>query len=59
MLLAVNKEVLDGNPKFEALYRDLCNNKLQVDGTTKPDGAAQKDRDAFNEVSPTAPSLLK
>lgn len=47
MLPPVDPEVLSANPQFDALYRDLCSNKLEEDGTTKIDAKAQKERDAF------------
>ncbi|KAM3415813.1 hypothetical protein BST61_g9322 [Cercospora zeina] len=37
------------DPKFDALYRDLCSNKLNADGTTKVDLKVQKERDTFDE----------
>ncbi|KAF2723979.1 hypothetical protein K431DRAFT_282244 [Polychaeton citri CBS 116435] len=45
MLPPVTPAVLKANPRFEALYRDLCNNKLNKDGTTKLNEKAQKDCD--------------
>lgn len=49
MLPPVDPEILSANPQFDALYRDLCTNKLKEDGTTKVDAKAQKERDAFKE----------
>ncbi|KAK4507101.1 hypothetical protein PRZ48_000835 [Zasmidium cellare] len=49
MLPPVDPEILSANPQFDALYRDLCSNKLEEDGTTKIDAKAQKERDAFKE----------
>ncbi|KAF2212361.1 hypothetical protein CERZMDRAFT_97637 [Cercospora zeae-maydis SCOH1-5] len=36
------------DPKFDALYRDLCSNKLNANGTTKVDLKLQKERDTFD-----------
>ncbi|KAK3696138.1 hypothetical protein LTR37_018109 [Vermiconidia calcicola] len=49
MLPPVEKAVNSSNPKFEALYNDLCNNKLNIDGTSKLDAKAQKERDGLSE----------
>lgn len=38
------------NPRFEALYNDLCKNKLKSDGTSLLDIEAQKTRDNFESV---------
>lgn len=51
MLPAVGNDVLSANPNFEALYRDLCVNKLNANATTKVDPKVQKERNAFDEVS--------
>ncbi|CAK1354130.1 hypothetical protein CB0940_01966 [Cercospora beticola] len=37
------------DPKFDALYRDLCSNKLNSNGTSKVDLKVQKERDTFDE----------
>jgi hypothetical protein len=50
MLPPVESSVLASNPSFDVLYRDLCTNKLNIDGTTRTDAKQQKERDAFNEV---------
>ncbi|KJY00155.1 hypothetical protein TI39_contig340g00020 [Zymoseptoria brevis] len=47
MLLPVESETATANAKFDALYRDLCTNKLNPDGSTKLDVKAQKERDAL------------
>ncbi|KAK3696035.1 hypothetical protein LTR37_018177 [Vermiconidia calcicola] len=49
MLPPVESAVNSSNPKFEALYNDLCKNKLNTDGTTKLDAKAQKERDGLSE----------
>ncbi|KAK0250331.1 hypothetical protein LTS09_014483 [Friedmanniomyces endolithicus] len=46
MLPPVESSVLVTNPKFEVLYRDLCANKLDKNGTSKLDVKSQKERDA-------------
>jgi hypothetical protein len=51
MFPPVEPDIAASNPKFDALYRDLCTNKLNPDGTTKVDAKAQKERDALAEVS--------
>lgn len=50
MLPPIEPEIASTNPKFDALYRDLCSNKLHSDGTTKVDPNPQKERDALSEV---------
>lgn len=51
MLPPVEPEIATANPKFDALYRDLCSNKISDDGTSKiVDVNVQKERDAFDEV---------
>lgn len=50
MLPPIQPEIASANPKFDALYRDLCLNKLNGDGTTKVDANAQKERDVFSEA---------
>lgn len=50
MLPPIEPEIATANPKFDALYRDLCSNKLNVDGSTKVDVNAQKERDVLSEV---------
>ncbi|KAM0719687.1 hypothetical protein Q7P37_003818 [Cladosporium fusiforme] len=47
MLPPVDPSILSANPKFEALYRDLCTNKLNPDGSSAFDQKAQKERDVF------------
>ncbi|KAK0328067.1 hypothetical protein LTR82_001586 [Friedmanniomyces endolithicus] len=47
MLPPVESSVLVTNPKFEVLYRDLCANKLDKNGTSKLDVKSQKERDAL------------
>jgi len=51
MLPPVESSVLVTNPKFEVLYRDLCANKLDKNGTSKLDVKSQKERDALRLVS--------
>ncbi len=51
MLPPVDASVLVANPKFEVLYRDLCANKLNENGTSKLDINAQKERDVLRHVS--------
>ena len=50
MLPAVAQDVLSANPNFDALYRDLCANRLNANATTKIDAKVQKERNAFDEV---------
>jgi hypothetical protein len=50
MLPPVESSILASNPSFDVLYRDLCTNKLNIDGTTRTDAKQQKEREAFNEV---------
>lgn len=50
MLPPVDQNIRSANPKFDALYNDLCNNKLNPDGTTKLDAKAQRERDMLNQV---------
>ena len=50
MLPPVDPVILTANPRFGALYQDLCNNKLNPDGTSKADAKAQRDRDGLSEV---------
>ena len=50
MLPPVDTSMLSSNPKFNALYNDLCTNKLNSDGTSKLEAKAQRERDAFKEV---------
>lgn len=50
MLPPVDPLVLSANPKFNALYSDLCNNKLNRDGTSKLEPKAQRDHDTVEEV---------
>ncbi|KAK5175221.1 uncharacterized protein LTR77_000358 [Saxophila tyrrhenica] len=49
MLPPIEPEVASANPKFDALYRDLCSNKLGANGTSVVDGKAQKERETLNE----------
>jgi hypothetical protein len=50
MLPPIDPDIRSSNPKFDALYNDLCNNKLNPDGTTKLDAKAQRERDTLSEV---------
>ena len=50
MLPPVDTRVLATNPKFEALYNDLCTNRLNQDGTSKLDAKAQKEHDTLQNV---------
>ena len=50
MLPPLSPTVPSSNPKFGALYQDLCNNKLNSDGSTKLDAKAQRERDTLSEV---------
>nr|POE46894.1 uncharacterized protein CFP56_00226 [Quercus suber] len=49
MLPPVDPAVLSANPQFEALYTDLCTKKLDTDGTSRLEGKAVKEREAFSE----------
>lgn len=51
MLPPVDPAVLSANHKFDALYRDLCINKLNSDGSSIFEQVAQKERDVFATVS--------
>lgn len=51
MLPPVDGHVLAANPKFEALYRDLCANKLNEDGSSRLDAKALKEKQVAEEVS--------
>lgn len=51
MLPPVNSTTLSANPRFETLYRDLCTNKLNPDGSSVLDDKVQKERDIFATVS--------
>jgi len=53
MLPPVEPTTLAANPKFAALYHDLCTNKLNEDGTSRLDPKALKEQQAFGEVSST------
>ncbi|KAF2478971.1 hypothetical protein BDY17DRAFT_313580 [Neohortaea acidophila] len=46
MLALIDPNTLSSNPKFNALYSDLCSNKLNADGTSQLPAKAQRDRDA-------------
>lgn len=51
MLPPVDTAVLDSSPKFNALYQDLCTNKLNPDGSTRvQDAKILKEREDFAEV---------
>lgn len=51
MLPPVDSATLSANPRFETLYRDLCTNKLNPDGSSVLDDKVQKERDIFATVS--------
>jgi len=51
MLPPVDSTTLSANPRFETLYRDLCANKLNPDGSSVLDDKVQKERDIFATVS--------
>jgi hypothetical protein len=51
MLPPVDPTILSTNPRFETLYRDLCTNKLNPDGSSALDEKVQKERDIFATVS--------
>ena len=51
MLPPVDPTALSANPKFETLYRDLCANKLNPDGSSALDEKVQKERNLFATVS--------
>jgi hypothetical protein len=56
MLPPIDSDVRSSNPKFDALYNDLCNNKLYPDATTKLDAKAQRERDTLSEVRVESPN---
>ena len=49
MLPPIDAAVLAANPKFDALYRDLCTNKLEQEGTTKLDAKSQREHDSLQD----------
>ncbi|KAK4552834.1 hypothetical protein LTR86_010168 [Recurvomyces mirabilis] len=49
MLPPVPNEVLISNPKFAVLYQDLSHNRLQQDGTSKPDSRAMQEHDQLQK----------
>lgn len=57
MLPPVDSTTLSANPRFETLYRDLCTNKLNPDGSSVLDAKVQKERDIFATVSEDHSSL--
>ena len=57
MLPPVNSSILAEHPKFDALYRDLCDNKLHADGSSQLDLDEIKERKALQEVSHHAAAL--
>lgn len=57
MLPPVDSTTLSANPRFETLYRDLCTNKLNPDGSSVLDAKVQKERDVFATVSGDYSSL--
>jgi len=50
MLPPVDPSTLTANPRFNALYRDLCTNKLGPDGSTVLDQKALKERAGLETV---------
>lgn len=50
MIAPLDPVLTTSHPKFEALYRDLCTNKVNSDATSKLDPKAQKERDSLSEV---------
>lgn len=50
MLPPVNQATLTSNTRFDALYRDLCTNKLNSDGSSVLDQKALKERSSLNTV---------
>jgi len=59
MLPPVDSTTLSANPRFETLYRDLCANKLNPDGSTVLDDKVQKERDVFATVSDSTQFLSR
>lgn len=51
MLPPVDSGVLVANPKFDALYCDLCTNKLDIDGASRLDAKALKESEDVISVS--------
>lgn len=51
MLPPMDTTLLAANPKLETLYRDLCANRLNEDGSSRLDAKAVKERQALDEVS--------
>ncbi|TKA32729.1 hypothetical protein B0A50_00954 [Salinomyces thailandicus] len=49
MLPPAETTLLAANPKFEALHRDLCSNKLNDNGTSRLDAKAVKEREILEE----------
>ena len=50
MLPPIEPAVATANPKFDALYQDLCTNRLNTDGSSRLDAKAQKEHDALQHV---------
>lgn len=50
MLPPVDPVVLSANPKFDALFNDLCKNKLNPDGSSRLDTKAQREHNTLSEV---------
>lgn len=51
MLPPVDPAIRADNPQFDTLYRDLCERKLNPNGTTRLDAKALKAQQAFAQVS--------
>ncbi|KAK6428426.1 hypothetical protein LTR95_015431 [Oleoguttula sp. CCFEE 5521] len=49
MLPPISQSFLAANPRFEVLYRDLCTNRLNADGSSVVDEKTRKERDAFDQ----------
>ncbi|WPH04993.1 Hypothetical protein R9X50_00789100 [Acrodontium crateriforme] len=56
MLPPVDPVILSANPRFEALYREICLKRLNQDGTTRVEAnsKAEKNREAFTKDLRTA-----
>ncbi|KAK0257660.1 hypothetical protein LTR35_018217 [Friedmanniomyces endolithicus] len=49
MLPPVDSAILTANPKFDALYRDICTNSLEQDDTSTLEAKARREHDHLEE----------
>lgn len=50
MLPVLDQNTADANPGFEAVYNDLCKNKLEVDATSVLDPESSREKSVFDGV---------